>query len=359
MRDSQGCPEGEGGRVLPNDGVCAIIPMHTVYALSQRRNDGQGDYCMPFIPKRQAFPARINAVTLGTGDRSIVIGGENVLPFYTFDAPIENKPRIAVEVSDRGLKGVVSPGLRAFYAGCETVVEMAKRAEAMEGASAVCLRLESADPNAEDTPVEECVALAKSVADAVDAPLLLMGCNSVEKDAELFAALSEALQGRNVLVLSAREENYRSVGTSAGLIHDQKVGAESAMDINLAKQLNVLLSQMGVPAQSVCMNVGSSAVGYGFEYLASTMDRVRAAALAQNDAQLQMPIVTPVSPETWGVKESMTTEEETPEWGDVDERIIGMEVCTASACLVSGSEVVIMRHPEAVAAIARFIDSLI
>ena len=130
------------------------------------------------------------------------------------------------------------------------------------------------------------------------------------------------------------------------------------MDINLAKQLNVLLSQLGVPAASVCMNVGSSAAGYGFEYLSSTLDRVKAAALAQNDAQLQMPIVTPISPETWGVKESMSPEEETPEWGSLDERGIEMEICTAAACLVSGSEMVVMRHPDAVRTVARFIDSL-
>ena len=120
----------------------------------------------------------------------------------------------------------------------------------------------------------------------------------------------------------------------------------------------LLLSQLGVPSASVCMNVGSSAAGYGFEYLSSTLDRVKAAALAQNDAQLQMPIVTPVSPETWGVKESMSPEEESPEWGPLDERGIEMEVCTASACLVGGSDMVIMKHPAAVATISKFIDSL-
>jgi len=313
---------------------------------------------MPFTPKKQAFNAKINAVTLGTGDKSIVIGGENVLPFYTFDAPIANKPKIAIEISDKGMAGIVAPGLVDFYAGCETVVDMAKKAETMEGASAICLHFESADPNGENTSVADCVALAKAVAEAVEMPLVIMGCKNIEKDAELFNAVSDALQGKNILVLSSREENYKTVGASAGLAYNQKVGAESAVDINLAKQLNVLLSQLGVPDASVCMNVGSSAAGYGFEYLSSTLDRVKAAALAQNDKQLQMPIVTPISTETWGVKESMSPEEETPEWGSLDERGIEMEVCTASACLVGGSNLVIMRHPAAVATISKFIDSL-
>ena len=313
---------------------------------------------MSFAPKKQAFNAKINAVTLGTGDKAIVLGGQNVLPFYTFDAPIENKPKVGVEITDAGMAMCITDGLKAFYAGCETVADMAKKVEAMPGASFLALNLEGADPNGENKSVEECVEIAKSVAAATELPLVVMGCKNVEKDAELFAKVSEALAGKNILVLSAREENYKNVGASAGLAYNQKVGAESAVDINLAKQLNVLLSQLGVPAASVCMNVGSSAAGYGFEYLSSTLDRVKAAALAQNDAQLQMPIVTPISPETWGVKESMSPEEESPEWGSLDERGIEMEVCTASACLVGGSELVIMRHPAAVATISKFIDSL-
>ena len=313
---------------------------------------------MAFTPKKQAFNAKINAVTLGTGEKSIVIGGENTLPFYTFDAAMPNAPKIAVEIRDTGLEGETAPGLLAFYEGCETVVDMAKKAETMEGASAICLHFESADPNGANKPVEECVELAKAVADAVSMPIIVMGCKNVEKDAQLFNAVSDALQGKNILVLSSREENYKTVGASAGLAYNQKVGAESAVDINLAKQLNVLLSQLGVPAASVCMNLGSSAAGYGYEYLSSTLDRVKAAALAQNDAMLQMPIVTPISTETWTTKEAMLSEAEAPEWGSQEERGIEMEITTASACLVGGSNVVIMKHPASIATIAKFIDSL-
>ena len=313
---------------------------------------------MAFTPKKQAFTAKINAVTLGTGDKSIVIGGENVLPFYTFDAPIANKPRIAVEISDKLLEGVTAPALLELYAGCETMADMAKKAETIEGASAICLHFESADPNAEDTSIEDCVAKAKEVAEAVSMPIIVMGCKNIEKDAKLFEAVSSALEGKNIVVYSAREENYKTVGASAGLAYNQKVGAESAVDINLAKQLNVLLSQLGVPAGSILMNVGSAAAGYGFEYLSSTLDRVKAASLAQNDAQLQMPIITPISPETWVVKEATAPEDENPGWGDVEERGIEMEVCTAAACLVGGSNLVIMKHPASIATISKFIDSL-
>ena len=313
---------------------------------------------MAFNPKKQAYNASINAVTLGTGEKSIVVGGENVLPFYTFDAPIANSPKIALEISDKGMESLQTAGMKAAFEGCATVADMAKKAEEIEGVSAVCLHFESADPNGENKSVEECVAMAKEVADATALPIIIMGCKNIEKDAEIFSKCSEALQGKNIVVLSAREEDYKTVGASAGMAYNQKVGAESAVDINLAKQLNVLLSQLGVPAQSILMNLGSSCAGYGYEYLSSTLDRVKAAALAQNDAQLQMPIVTPISTETWNVKEAMLSEEEAPEWGDVEERGIEMEITTAAACLTSGSDVVIMKHPAAIKTIAQFIDSL-
>ena len=313
---------------------------------------------MSFVPKTQAFSAKINEVTIGTGDKAVVLGGQNVLPFYSFDAPIANAPKIGIEISDAAAEWS-APALKEFYAGCVTMADYAKKAETMEGADFLCLHFESADPNGANRSVEECVADAKAVAEAVSMPIAVMGCKNVEKDGELFTKIAEALQGKNILILSAREEDYKTVGASVGLAYNQKLGAESADDINLAKQLNVMLTQLGVPAQSIVMNVGTAAVGYGYEYVASTLDRVRAAALAQSDVQLQMPIVAPVSSDTWGVKEAVMSEEDMPEWGNQEERGIDMEVATAAADLTGGADAVIMRHPAAVAAIKKFITELV
>ncbi len=313
---------------------------------------------MSFVPKTQPFNGRINAVTLGTGDKAIVIGGQNVLPFYTFDAPIENAPKIGVEVSDLAAAWD-APALKEFYAGCSTMAEYAKRAETMPGADFICLNFESADPNGENRSVEECVADAKAVAEAVSMPIVIMGCKNLEKDGKLFAAIADALQGKNILVMSARSEDYKTVGASVALACGQKVGAETADDINLAKQLNIMLKGLNVPAESIVMNIGTAAVGYGYEYVASTLDRVRDAALKQSDADLQMPIIAPVSTDTWGVKESSASEEDEPTWGNREERAIGMEVATASADLVGGADAVIMRHPAAVATIKKFITELV
>ncbi len=313
---------------------------------------------MSFAPKTAPYSGKINAVTLGTGDKAIVIGGQNVLPFYTFDAPIENAPKIGVEISDAAHEWT-APALVDFYAGCNTMVERAKKAETMEGADFLCLHFESADPNGANRSVEDCVADAKAVAEAVSMPIVIMGCKNIEKDGELFSKIAEALMGKNIVVMSARNEDYKSVGASVALAAGQKVGAETADDINLAKQLNIMLKGLSIAPENIVMNVGTAAVGYGYEYVASTLDRIRLAALAQGDADLQMPIIAPVSTDTWGVKESTASEEDEPAWGCAEERAIEMEVATAAANLTGGADAVIMRHPAAIATIKKFITELV
>ena len=313
---------------------------------------------MAFTPKTAPFNGKINAVTLGTGDKAIVIGGQNVMPFYTFDAPIENAPKIGVEISDAA-DSWTAPGLVDFYAGCTTMAERAKKAETMPGVSFLALNFESADPNGANRSVADCVADAKAVAEACTMPIVVMGCKNMEKDGELFSKVSEALQGKNILVMSAKNEDYKTVGASVTLAYGQKVGAETADDINLAKQLNIMLKGLSIAPENIVMNIGTAAVGYGYEYVASTLDRVRLAALAQSDADLQMPIIAPVSTDTWGVKESSASEEDEPVWGNQEERAIGMEVSTAAANLTGGADAVIMRHPAAIATIKKFIDELV
>ena len=313
---------------------------------------------MPFTAKSGKFNASINTVEFGTGDKAVKIGGENVFPLYSFDAAIENAPKVGIEITDFGMEHEPEC-IKKYYEGCATLADMARKAASMEGVDFLSFRMEGGDPNGANKSTEELIGELKEIADAVDLPLVVCGCKNVEKDAELFSKAAEALNGKNAVILSAKEENYKTVGAAAGLAYKQIVGAESAVDINLAKQLNVLISQLGVDSKSVVMNVGSAAVGYGFEYVISTMDRVKAAALQQGDANLQMPIITPVASETWGVKESVATEEDMPEWGDQEARGIDMEVETAAADLASGSNAVILKHPVSVATISKMIKALV
>ena len=313
---------------------------------------------MSFVPKTAAYSGKINAVTLGTGDNAIVIGGQNVMPFYTFDAPIENAPKVGLEVSDLASQWEVA-SLKEFYAGCTTMADYAKKAESVEGVDFLCLNFVGADPNGADRSVADCVADAKAVAEVVSKPLVVMGCKNTEKDAELLGAIAEALAGKNALFMSAKNENYKTVGASVALASNQKVGAETADDINLAKQLNIMLKGLNVNPECVVMDIGTAAVGYGYEYAASTLDRIRLAALQQSDADLQMPILAAVCNDTWGVKESTASVEDEPAWGCQEERAISMEIATASADLVGGADAVVLRHPASVATIKKFISELI
>ena len=312
---------------------------------------------MPFNGKSGKFNASIGAVEFGCGEKAVKIGGENVLPFYTFDAPIENSPKVGVMITDLGLENEPA-GVKAYYEGCTTMADIAKKAAAMPGADFVCLKLEGADPNGEDKSVEDCMAVLREVVDAIDVPLVIAGCKNVAKDAELLTKASEVAQGKNAIILAAKEEDYKGIGAAAGLAYNQKVGAESAVDINLAKQLNVLISQLGVAPANIVMNVGTATVGYGFEYVVSTMDRIKAAALSQDDKQLQMPIITPIADEAWNVKEAMASEEDMPEWGAQEARGVSMEVSTAASVLASGSNAVILKHPTSVATISKMIKEL-
>ena len=313
---------------------------------------------MPFTAKSGKFNASINTVEFGTGDKAVKIGGENVFPLYSFDAAIENAPKVGIEITDFGMEHEPEC-IKKYYEGCATLADMARKAASMEGVDFLSFRMEGGDPNGANKSTEELIGELKEIADAVDLPLVVCGCKNVEKDAELFSKAAEALNGKNAVILSAKKENYKTVGAAAGLAYKQIVGAESAVDINLAKQLNVLISQLGVDSKSVVMNVGTAAVGYGFEYVISTMDRVKAAALQQGDANLQMPIITPVASEAWGVKEAMASETDAPEWGSQEERGIDMEVETAMAVIAAGSNAVILKHPESIKIISGLMKELV
>lgn len=312
---------------------------------------------MPFTAKSGKFNASIKTVTIGTGDKAITLGGENALPLQSFDAPFANAPKVGIEITDFGMEHEPEC-IQKYYEGCSTIGEIAKKAASFEGVDFLSFRLEGGDPNGANKSTEELIGLVKEVAEAVDLPLVISGSKNAERDAELLGKAAEAVQGKNALILAAKEENYKTVGAAAGLAYSQVVGAESSVDINLAKQLNVVTTQLGVDAKKIVMNIGSAAAGYGYEYVVSTMDRIKGAALGQNDNMLQMPIITPVSAETWAVKEATASEADMPEWGSADERGIDMEVMTAAADLAAGSDAVILRHPESIKTISKLIKAL-
>ena len=313
---------------------------------------------MPFTAKSGKFNTSINTVEIGCGEKAIKLGGEHVFPFYSFDAQIEHAPKVGIEITDLGMEDEPEC-IKKYYEGCSTMVDIAKKAAAVAGADFLSFCMAGGDPGGANKSTEELLEVLTEISTAVDLPLVISGSGHVLKDTELLPQVAAVLTGKNAVILAVQEENYKTVGTAAGLTHQQVVGAESAIDINLAKQLNVLLHKLGVDSKTIVMNLGSASAGYGFEYLVSTMERVKIAALSQDDINLQMPVITPVASEVWSVKEATAPEADMPEWGNQEERGIYMEIETAAAALASGANAVILKHPVSVATIKRLITELI
>lgn len=313
---------------------------------------------MAFNMSTQKVNAKVNEVEIGLGEKAIKLGGEQALPFYSFDGETGNKPVIGAEICDHQPQEWIDAYSKIYGDVWADPAKWAKYVEDNTEADFICLRLESAHPDAQDKSPEECAEIAKAVSDATSLPLVVAGCGNAEKDGKVLDKVSATLEGRNILVVSAVEDNYKAVGASAGMAYGQKVCAESAVDINLAKQMNVLLTQLGVKQENLVMNIGCSAVGYGYEYVASTIDRIRLAGFNQNDKALQIPVISPVSFEVGHVKEAIATEEVEPEWGDNEARTIGMEVSTASSMIIGGANAVILRHPESIKTVKNLIDAL-
>ncbi|NMM65404.1 acetyl-CoA decarbonylase/synthase complex subunit delta [Clostridium sp. P21] len=302
----------------------------------------------------QKFSGKICEVEIGTGEKAIKLGGENVLPFYSFDGNTGNAPKLGMDITD-DVEGWPKTVLELYKDVCNDPVAWAKHIEEKYAPDFICLKLDSADPNGKDNSVEECAKTAKAVVEAIKTPLVVAGTGNHDKDAKLFEKIAQELDGHNVLLLSAVEDNYKTIAAAGAMAYNHKIGAESSVDINLAKQINILVNQLGVPNEKIVDNVGCSAAGYGYEYVISTLDRVRLAALGQDDKTLQVPIITPVAFETWKVKESI--DEET--WENLEERGISMEVSTAAGVLASGSNAVILRHPKSLETIKKFVNELL
>ncbi|MCI1946187.1 acetyl-CoA decarbonylase/synthase complex subunit delta [Clostridium luticellarii] len=312
-----------------------------------------------FKKPAQKYSGKICEVEIGTGEKAIKLGGEAVLPFYGFDGNTGNPPKVGMEISDVYPEDWIEPLKELYKDVSNDTVKWAKFVEEKYNPDFICLRLVSADPNGDDTSPEDCAKKVKEVVEAIKTPLVVAGTGNHEKDAKLFEKVAQATEGHNVLLMSAVEDNYKTVAAAGVLAYNNKVVAESAVDINLAKQVNILINQLGIDNEKIVANIGCSAGGYGYEYVISTLDRVKLAALTQNDKTLQVPIITPISFETWKVKESVEPESSTPEWGNQEERGISMEVAAAAGVLTSGSDAVILRHPKSVETVRTFVKELL
>ncbi len=313
---------------------------------------------MAFTPPKESYAGKVYTVTIGTGDRAATIGGENVLPFHSFEGETPNRPLVAIEIQD------VPPAdwpenVRKVYEGVSgDPVTWAKYCQNELKAKAIALRLVGTHPDRENRSAEDAVKTVKDVLAAVDVPLIILGSNHAEKDTSVLIAVAEAAKDRNCIIGKAQEANYKTIAAAA-MANNHKLIAMSELDINLSKQLNILITQMGFDKEKVITDPMCSALGYGLEYTYSVMERIRLAALTQNDQTMQQPLLGDVGMYVWKVKETQAAEADLPQWGPAEERGILWEAETATALLIAGAELLIMRHPKAVAAVETVIEELV
>ncbi|NVM23646.1 MAG: acetyl-CoA decarbonylase/synthase complex subunit delta, partial [Desulfobacterales bacterium] len=233
----------------------------------------------------------------------------------------------------------------------------AKKCVESYGAEMVALQLASTDPNAQNTPAEQAVEMTKKVAAAVEVPLIVWGSGNLDKDTEVLRMIAEACAGENLILGPVEEGSYKILGAAA-IAYKHTIAASTPIDINLAKQLNILLGNLGVPDERILVDPTVASLGYGLEYCYSVMERDRMAALTQEDERLQFPIVCNLAKEVWKIKEAKLGQQDAPLLGDPAKRGILLEAMSALMFLLAGADILVMRHPDAVKLIRGMIQDL-
>ena len=312
---------------------------------------------MAFEVPKTVYSGQIKEIKLGRGDKVVTVGGESAYPFYLFEGEMPHLPRIAMEVYDCPPEEWPEAALEPFAGVTDDPVAWAQKCIKDYGAEMICLQLLSTDPNGLDRGADEAAGVVKKVADAIDVPLIVWGTANHDKDTEVLRKVAELCQDRHLILGPVEEGDHKKIGAAA-IGYQHTVIASTPIDINLAKQLNILLGNLGVPDELIVMDPTVSGIGYGIEYAYSVMERMRMAALTQQDDKLQFPIVCNIAKETWKTKEAKIPESEDPKMGDAKKRGILLEAMSVMAMLLAGGDVLIMRHPEAIKLVREMIAEL-
>jgi acetyl-CoA decarbonylase/synthase complex subunit delta len=317
---------------------------------------------MPVQIPKDSWPGSVRTITIGataadggTRSKSVTVGGEKALPFMHFEAEMPNRPVIAVEIKDRRPDDWSPLLLETWGDAVDTPGTWAKAAEAA-GADLLQLTLSLTDAEGNPTTTDMAVTAVQAVLNSSALPLMVFGPGQAEVDNELLVPIAEATKGERIVLGICEDKNYRTI-VAAAMGNDHLVNARSPMDVNLAKQLNILISDMNMPLDRIIMDPTTGALGYGIEYGYSAMERLRLAAL-QGDTMTQLPMLVTPGFEAWKTKESKVGEGVPEQWGDWLARAINWETLTAVALLESGADILVLRHPESLRRVRIAIDEL-
>ncbi len=314
---------------------------------------------MAFQIPKQVYSGSIREVVIGAGDSAITLGGQTSYPFHTFEGQMPHPPKIAMEIWDYDpSEEWPAAALEPFKDVVASPEAWAKKCVEDYGADLIVLQLKSTDPNGMDRSADEAAEVAKKVADAINVPLVVWGTANNQKDEEVLRKICEVCEGKNLALAPVEEGCYKGVGATA-LAYHHTIVASTPIDVNLAKQLNILLENLGVSLDNIIIDPTTGGLGYGLEYSYSVMERIRMAALTQEDDKLQSPMISNLANEIWKCKEAGEGIEEAPTMGDPEKRAILMEIVAAVCYLMAGADILVLRHPESVRMIRSFINLMV
>jgi acetyl-CoA decarbonylase/synthase, CODH/ACS complex subunit delta len=311
---------------------------------------------LSFVLFKESYAGGIKEISIGQGDNAVKVGGEACYPFYQFEGKMPNKPRIAMEVWDLDPAEEWPESAKApFKDVLGDPAAWAKKCVTEFGAEMIVLQLKSTDPNGKNASADDAAATVQKVLDAVKVPLIIWGSANTKKDEVVLKALAEKFDGKKLVIGPVEDKNHKAIGAAA-MGYGHTVISSSPIDVNLAKQINILLENLGMPLNRMIIDPTTGGLGYGLEYSYSVMERLRMAALAQGDDKLQLPIINNLANEVWKCKEAKQTAADAPTLGDPEKRGILMEAVGAVSYLIAGSNILIMRHPEAIRMAKAFIN---
>ena len=317
---------------------------------------------MPVDLIKERYTTKVGEVVLGatkaeggTRSQTITVGGDSTLPFLHFEGEVPNRPVIAMEVQN--MVPEWSPEvIKNFKDVIGDPAAWAAKCVKEYGADLIYLKLNGADPERGNASPEDCAETVKKVLGAVGVPLIVVGCGVEEKDNEVLPAVAEAAAGENLLLGVAKQDNYKTL-TAACMVHKHCIIAQSPIDINIAKQLNILISEMNLPISRIVIDPSVGALGYGIEYTYSIMERIRIGALT-GDKMLSMPVICAIGYEAARAKEANAGIDQFPGWGELAERALLWEAMTSAAFLQAGGHIFVLRHPRSVALVKQSIGQL-
>jgi acetyl-CoA decarbonylase/synthase complex subunit delta len=310
---------------------------------------------LAFQVNKVKYSGKINEVPLGT--QKVLIGGQTAYNFHDFEGTFPHKPLLALQVwdSDPG-DSFPEPLTKAFAGVLKDPAAWAKKAVEY-GADLISLELVSTDPNDQDSSPEDAVKTVEKVLAAVNVPLIVNGVDNKDKDIDTLSLIAEKFQNKNLILGPVTDKNYKQIGAQA-LAYGHSIIAKSPIDVNLAKQLNILLMDLGVTADKILIDPTTSGLGYGLEYTYSIIERIVMAALVQQDDKLQQPIISIIGRENWKCKEASQPTAGNETLGDQTCRAVLMEVATAISFLDAGSSIVVFAHPESLKIVRSYVNAV-